>query len=98
MKNVFADVVITQEDIHRLSPHMSGWNKLMVVLATGYLNKEDCKKMIHLEIHNKCRPAVIKRLIGRYVSIIREDLYAELEEHLDQEPKSRGRPRKDPLL
>ena len=75
---VFKDVIITDHDRDRLFPILRSLTSLNEAMVLGALDTEDTKKLIHLESFFKQRRDIMKRLIGRYTKLHRNDLYAAL--------------------
>jgi len=69
---------ISHKDAERLAPHMSNWNRLTDICASGVLTPEDVHLMIRHEATTLKRPPILRRLVGYLKSRERDALLKEL--------------------
>jgi len=55
---------VTHSDRRRLSPHLSGWNRLCGLLAGDLVGTDDVKRLVLLEFAGKKRKSIIQKLVG----------------------------------
>lgn len=57
---------LTENDVERLSPHLSNWVKAYEFVYQQQANEQDVAKMMILEMVTKCRIDILVRLKRRY--------------------------------
>jgi hypothetical protein len=60
-------VVISDKDVERLSPHLSGWMSLHEIMLLG-INESDLQRLVVLELLGKKRKDILQRLTARIAS------------------------------
>lgn len=55
----------SKEDTARLSPYLSGWNKLNDAIAKKGFDIVDTETLLALEVRGKARKPILERLLGR---------------------------------
>jgi hypothetical protein len=65
---------LTAKDMTRLKPHLSGWVRLNEILMLGTLSAEDLRKLILIEITERKRRQILRKLVSRLKSTERQHL------------------------
>lgn len=84
-------------DIHRLTPHMAGYNKLAKILTLGTLTEKDLESMILMEVYMRKkgpRQNVVDKLVGRLMTIQREKLKTTIDAVCEIQNRKRARNKK----
>lgn len=55
---------LTHADRKRLSPHLTGWNRLSSILAADLTSEDDLKRLVLIEYEGKRRKPIVKKLLG----------------------------------
>lgn len=58
-------VTVTNADIKRLKPHLSGWVHLNELLVADFFTAEDIKKLLVIEINDRGRRQILDKLCAR---------------------------------
>jgi hypothetical protein len=74
-------VELDSKDVERLSPHLSGWNKLNEMFLLG-MNESDLRRLVVIELMEGRRWAIINRLLGRLAKVEREKYKRRIERAL----------------
>lgn len=62
----------TQEEIERLSFHLTNWNRLNEVFQLGTLSDKDYHTLFFIEINTKKRKRILDKIKGKLVTSFRK--------------------------
>jgi len=71
MKILFPEIILTPKDRETLITHITGYNRLNDLLLLGDHDAVYLKKLLMLEVEYHNRPFIVKKLVGRILSIER---------------------------
>ena len=73
------------QDWLRLVPNLVNWNHLNEILLLGQLSEDDLKKLVLIELKLKHRKDIINKLIGRIMTIQREETWEKVDTWLQNQ-------------
>ena len=78
MKKIFLKNTVTKEDVARLTPLIKSWVTLNEAYLLVDISITDVEKMIEIESGNRNREHLLKKLVGKWGSLRRKQLYERL--------------------
>jgi hypothetical protein len=69
-------IILIDKDAGRLSPFLSGWERLHAVLAT--MQEPDIERLIVIEMMYRRRPMIIDRLASRLMQVAKIRIRAKI--------------------
>lgn len=81
-------MTISEHDYARLAPHLSAWRNLNEMFVLNELNVQDVRTLLAIELLTKARKPIVRKLVARLFSMLRNELLSNLEPLWQQDLKS----------